>query len=606
LELSAIERADQLHKAEQQLAQGATGLRRLVGSTDRVVLVIDQFEEAFTLCQGTPSHERERQQFFQCLLEALPKTDQLCLILAMRADFFGKCLEQDYSGLARQIQDHLVTVTPMSREELRQAIEQPAQQVNLIIEPELVTQMLQDVEGSPGSLPLLQYTLTELWKQRTEECLRLSTYAQLGGVMGALQKRATAVYDAFSPEQQAIVEHIFLALTQLGEGTEDTRRRVRKADLVTSRYMEGAIDPVVQKLADEKLIVTGDRLVGTERVAVVDVAHEALIRHWSLLRKWLDENREKLRQKRKIEAAAEEWRLHNKSKDYLLQGKPLTDAKTFQKQQAFDLPLVEEFIQKSSRKRRNSRLVIASIVAIPILVVFAAVVPQLREMKYEQARKTARDRGLGTREALETLTEGCQARNTLNWMPVHTISFLFGSCIDVDIVDFSHLDVRGIRLINVRFGDTDVKYASLVDADLRGSDLDSVDLHDSNLENANLRKVSLHLANLNNANLTNADLRGANFFGFSFGFSILTSVVNHAYTFLNDANLTNADLRGVNFFYSDFLGADLTNANLRGANLSRARHLSPEQVKAAQNWEQAIYDKEFCQQLGLKECRTEP
>jgi uncharacterized protein YjbI with pentapeptide repeats/energy-coupling factor transporter ATP-binding protein EcfA2 len=553
LELSAIDRADQLHKAEQQIAEGAAGLWRLVGSTDRVVLVIDQFEEAFTLCQGTPSHERERQQFFQCLLEALPQTDRLCLILAMRADFFGKCLEQDYSGLARQIQDHLVTVMPMSREELRQAIEQPAQQVNLAIEPELVTQMLTDVEGSPGSLPLLQYTLTELWKQRTEECLRLKTYTQLGGVMGTLQKRATEVYESFSTEQQAIVQHIFLALTQLGEGTEDTRRRVRKADLVPSRYMEGAIDLIVQKLADEKLIVTGDRLVGTERVAVVDVAHEALIRHWSLLRKWLDENRDKLRQKRKIEAAAEEWETHRKSKDYLLQGKALTKARAFQKEQANNLTLsnlTDKFIKISLRQRRFSRMTIAGIVAIPILITFTAAVPALRQAKYNQARTVIESRGVGTREALENLTEGCQEKITLSWLPVAVTEFLFGDC-----------------------------------ASLSGADLSETSLIDANLSSADLRDVGLGEADLSGADLSNANLSNV---------------------YLSNVYLSNANLIDANLSNANLSGADLSNADLIDANLRGAQNLTPEQVKVARNWEQAIYNKEFCQQLGLKECRTEP
>jgi len=132
----------------------------------------------------------------------------------MRADFFGKCAE--YGELAQRIQENLVTVTPMTPEELRQAIELPAKRVNLDIEPELVQEMLADVENAPGSLPLLQYTLTELWNQRQDNRLQLTTYSQLGGVMGTLQKRATEVYDSLSPEEQKTAKRIFLELTQLG------------------------------------------------------------------------------------------------------------------------------------------------------------------------------------------------------------------------------------------------------------------------------------------------------------------------------------------------------------------------------------------------------
>lgn len=222
-ELSDIDRASQLAKAEELIARGAVGLGQLItaAQTQRLVLVVDQFEEAFTQCQDIT----KRQQFFECVLGALQRDDKkLCLIITMRADFFSKCLEQEYGGLAKKIQEHLVTVTPMNREELETAIIKPAQQVNLAVEPELVSQMIADVKNSPGSLPLLQYTLTELWQQRTEERLTLTTYSKLGGVRGTLQTRATEVYESLSLEEQQATKRIFLELTQLGEGTEDTRR----------------------------------------------------------------------------------------------------------------------------------------------------------------------------------------------------------------------------------------------------------------------------------------------------------------------------------------------------------------------------------------------
>ncbi|NES45058.1 caspase family protein, partial [Moorena sp. SIO2C4] len=323
--LSDIERANQLAQAEDLIQKGSEGLRQLIAVTDtqRLILVVDQFEEAFTLCQ----YSSERQQFFECLLGALPKTgDKLCLVLTMRADFFGKCLEQDYSGLAQQIQEHGIAVMPMSPEELKQAIAEPAKQVDLEIEPELVKEILTDVADAPGYLPLLQYTLTRLWEESTDNCLRLNTYVKLGGVMGTLRQRATEVYELFSEQEQTAVRHIFLALTQLGEGTEDTRRRVFKPNLVNQRYSEELIDTVVQKLADEKLVVTTEMVgkgEGTKTVAVVDVAHEALIRHWSLLRSWISENRDGMRIARKIEAAAEEWKREVKLPDYLLTGAKL-------------------------------------------------------------------------------------------------------------------------------------------------------------------------------------------------------------------------------------------------------------------------------------------
>jgi hypothetical protein len=119
--LSDLDRAEALGRAKGLLEEGAEGLARLVqaSSAPRVILVIDQFEEVFTRCES----DTERDTYFACLMGALAPTDhKLCLIIAMRADFVGKCLERDYSGLAHQVQEHMTSVLPMQTEELRAAI----------------------------------------------------------------------------------------------------------------------------------------------------------------------------------------------------------------------------------------------------------------------------------------------------------------------------------------------------------------------------------------------------------------------------------------------------------------------------------------------------
>jgi uncharacterized protein YjbI with pentapeptide repeats len=507
----------------------------------------------------------------------------------------------------------------MHRETLQNAILKPAKQVSLNLEPELIAQMLTDVEGSPGDLPLLQYTLTELWKHRTDNCLQLKTYTQLGGVMGTLQKRATQVYDSFSPEQQAAAQHIFLSLTQLGEGTEDTRRRVLKQDLISPRFPEALIDTIVQRLADEKLIVTSEQVEkgGSNREAVIDVAHEALIRHWLLLRKWLTENRDQLRQKRKIEERAEEWRSHRKSKDYLLQGKPLADAKAFHKQQANTLSLsglAVEFIQRSSRQKRVNQLRAAGFLTVPALVVFVAIVPHLRQANYDRAWTTIRTRGVGTREALEVLTEGCRERQLLPWIPDYLSTFLWGDCADLRGADLRGADLRdadlrganlnGVNLYSANLHRGNLSFANLHSINLRDTNLSSAVLRDTNLNDADLVSANLILANLSNADLSNADLRNANL-----------ASANLASANLASANLISANLGFSSIAFSDlndaaggvFGGANLIRANLIRANLSDANligveNLTPEQVRAARNWEEAIYDEEFRRQLlGLEE-----
>lgn len=410
-QLQGVERASQLVKAKELIGAGAEGLNQLIAAiaAPRVVLLVDQLEEAFTLCRD----EKERQQFFECLLGVVEgttdnskneaKNSKLTVVMTMRADFFGKCAEKQYAGLANLIQQHLVTVTPMTAEELEQAIVEPAKQVGLEVERELVTQMIADVDGSPGSLPLLQYTLTELWQRRTVNRLTLSAYTQLGGVRGTLQKRATEVYESFSPEEQQATRRIFLELTQLGEGTEDTRRQVRQPDLVTKQQDQAIVDRVIQKLADAKLLVTStliEKGVESGKVAVVDVAHEALIRHWPLLREWLSETRDALRQKRMIEAGAQEWQEKGKAGDYLLQGLKLAEAENFLKLYAQSVPLSSlshEFVEKSINKRRNnqrSRLAIGAgllgLVAL-IAMVFAVL---WRKAERDAAIATLRERAV--------------------------------------------------------------------------------------------------------------------------------------------------------------------------------------------------------------------
>ncbi|MEA5453072.1 AAA family ATPase [Leptolyngbya sp. CCNP1308] len=466
-----IERAEQQGKAEALIKEGADGLRRLVQTTAaaRVVLVVDQFEEVFTLCQSAA----ERETFFATLLGAVECCgDRLCLIIAMRADFVGRCFEQNYSGLAQQVQDHLVAVKPMGRAELTQAIEKPAQQVGLSLEPELVTTLLNDVETSPGGLPLLQYTLRELWNRRQDNTLQLKTYTQLGGVTGSLKQRANEVYDGFSPEQQATARHIFLNLTQLGEGTEDTRRRVAQSSLVTAKHPEPLVNEVVQALANANLVVTSELISkgNQERVAIVDVAHEALIRNWPQLRQWLDENRDLLRQQRKIELAAEEWNSQQRKSGYLLQGLLLIEAKQFRKQHTAEFPLsilASSFIQTSIRQSLINRLKTVSWLIIPSALVLGVVEYNLREAGIKQDFARLNDEGIyGEREAVIDLVEGCRETRQYPWLGQYLTERVFGNCRPLYRAPLAKADLSETDLSNA-----DLSNADLFEADLRNAQL---------------------------------------------------------------------------------------------------------------------------------------
>ncbi|MFQ3628355.1 MAG: caspase family protein, partial [Cyanobacteriota bacterium] len=385
-----IERAEQIQRAETFLQSGGTGLARLVRASlpsssisspvsmlpagavrPRMVLIIDQFEEVFTLCCGSQA-EALRRQFFQCLLSALAQTeDCFSIVVVLRADFFGKCLH--YEGLAAQIKRQILRVLPMSYEQIKNTIVRPAKRAGLICEPNLVYTMLLDVIGAPGELPLLQYTLRELWEQRERSPqgapskLTLNAYTELGGVRGTLQKRATDLYNSLEPDEQAAARRIFLTLTRLGEGTEDTRRRAAKDELISPAFPRPLIERTLEKLVASKLVITsrgneGDRGESKARshpsAELLDVAHEALIRNWSLLRGWLDDSREMLRRQRRIEQAALEWAKLGKPTrhEYLLGGDRLQDAISFQKTYPQELStLAREFLNASDAENRRVR-----------------------------------------------------------------------------------------------------------------------------------------------------------------------------------------------------------------------------------------------------------
>ena len=217
----------------------------------RILWVIDQFEEVFTLC----SDEKERASFLGNLIYAASIPDgQSTVLLTMRADFLPKCA--DWPELATLVASQQFLVSPMDADMLRQAIEEPARRVTLGFDPGLVDTILGDVASEPGALPLLEHALLELWKRRRDHTLTLDGYRESGGVKGAIAKTAEETFRNFSAEEQAIVRRIMLRLTKLGEGTEDMRRRARIDEIVITSSEASAVERVIEAMADARLITT--------------------------------------------------------------------------------------------------------------------------------------------------------------------------------------------------------------------------------------------------------------------------------------------------------------------------------------------------------------
>ncbi|MEO0561725.1 MAG: protein kinase, partial [Chloroflexota bacterium] len=305
----------------QQLATGGTPLdellRELIGNTGQtLMLFIDQFEEVFTLVKN----EAVRQQFLTMLVNAIESDAfQLRVIVTLRADFYDRPLW--YEDFGKMLRERTEIVLPMDTSELERAIVGPVRRLGMHVEPELVAEMIADVRSEPGTLPLLQYSLRELFDQREGMGLTHRAYQKMGGLRGTLARRANEVHHSLSTAQQVLARQAFLRLVALGEGTEDTRRRAKISELRSLSDDTVGIMEVLNTFTTQRLL-TFDNDPET-REPTVEVAHEALIREWDLFRVWLDESRDDLRLLRQLTEAAAAWREQNADPSYLLRGNRL-------------------------------------------------------------------------------------------------------------------------------------------------------------------------------------------------------------------------------------------------------------------------------------------
>jgi serine/threonine protein kinase/WD40 repeat protein/predicted nucleic acid-binding Zn-ribbon protein len=282
-----------------------------------LLLFIDQFEEVFTLVED----EAERLHFLNVLRAAVLAPDsRVRVIITLRADFTDRPLEYvDFGELMRLRTEF---VLPLSAQEIERAITGPANRVGLQIQTELVAGIVSDVREEPGALPLLQYALTEVFERREENRLTLAGYQSSGGVLGALARRAEEVYVGLDDEQQRITRQMMLRLVTLGEGTEDTRRRARRAEIADVVKNNVGLQDILDRFGQYRLL-TFDFEPGT-REPTLEVAHEALIREWQRLRSWLDTSRADVRLQRVLAGEANEWEKSNRDSSFLLSGARLT------------------------------------------------------------------------------------------------------------------------------------------------------------------------------------------------------------------------------------------------------------------------------------------
>jgi WD40 repeat protein/DNA-binding SARP family transcriptional activator len=393
-------------------AAGRVVLEAAARAPTRLLLVIDQFEEVFTICRD----EVERARFLAALTEAVQAADrQLTVIVAVRADYYGRCAADP--RLASLLAANHLLVGPMDPDELRRAIESPARQAGLRLEPGLAEAMVSEVAEEPGGLPLLSCALLESWQHRHGRTLTLAAYHQAGGVRGAVARLAERAWQQLDPDDQHTARRILLRLAGPGEGEAVVRRRVPLNELTQSG--EERVRAVLDTLTDQRLL--------TKSQDTVEVAHEALLREWPRLRGWLEDDVQGRALHRHLIGAAREWDQSGRDPAELYRGARLTAALDWAAQHDGDLNMLErEFLEagraaaeqevadarrraeqearRAQREAGTSRRLRAALAGLAVLLILALVAGGLAltlRGRAERAALVADSRRLGAQALLE-------------------------------------------------------------------------------------------------------------------------------------------------------------------------------------------------------------
>ncbi|NGY58855.1 hypothetical protein G7043_07920 [Lentzea sp. NEAU-D13] len=344
------------------------------------LVVIDQFEELFTHFDNAV----DREAFVASLLDGDKR-----VLLAVRADFLGHCAT--IPALVEALRDAQVLVGPMTDDELRAAVEQPAVRAGLKVQPDVLAAVLADVRGQSGALPLLSHALLETWRRRERGRLTLDGYRESGGVAGAVATTAESTYAELSNRGRAVARAVLLRLVQTHDDVNDLRRRAPLDEvLAAGRPTDTA--HVVNVLANARLIVVAD--------GVVELAHEALVRAWPRLRQWIDDDRESLRLHRDFTTAAAAWQSTGRDPGLLYRGARLAAMRELAGRLEWAVAsneLEREFLQAAvdeesasrqaaDRQSRRLRTLVKSLAALTVacLAVTAMAVVQSNTARREQ------------------------------------------------------------------------------------------------------------------------------------------------------------------------------------------------------------------------------
>jgi uncharacterized protein YjbI with pentapeptide repeats len=551
---SPVEKTEEFERVlkKQNDKQKFEGLRRIASalpdiSSSPLIILVDQFEEVYTYqSQQDLDGNNDRKAFVESLLcAASDRSQHVSVILTLRSDFLGKT--QQNPQLNKLFAKPGVLVAMMQPEQLAIAITEPAKRAGYAIDKATVNLLIKESQGQEGTLPLLQFALTQIWEGLLQEpqVTPADTLEKIGGVGGALASEAKRLYESLTSEQQQIARSAFLSMLHLHVDRNNdrrvTRRRSTISEIMRDTYSEQAVRGVIECFAKPGvwILVTSSDKKGKEEIEMVEIAHEALINNWKELEGWLDLQWESILQKRRIEDAALSWKT---SQGYLWEGRMLRDAKEFDQShkentETFLSADAKEFVKASTKKERNKNLKLASIfLAFPIIGTLILVHFQI----------LARANAILSRNDCKPDPE---IKTLLEYM------WWTKSAERLRNLNLCNKDLKEINLPNIKMQEVDFKNAKLSNSNFNSSSLPESDFRGS---------FSAY------TNFSEAFLIGADFRCFKNQCSELIGV-NFSHAKLMSAKFQNASLENVNF----------SNANLTKANFEGVKNLKSVEIEKA-------------------------
>jgi hypothetical protein len=553
-------------------------LARLLPGEGRFLLVVDQFEELFTYRQSA-----EQPAFIRQLVAIGNQSDsRLAIVTTMRSDFIDDWLKTGQPP--KVMQDQTVMVGAWEGEEWRDAIVKPAELQGYGIGEGLLELILADVEAERNCLPLLEFSLSELWEQRNQaqRLLTAAAYRKLGGVTGALNFHAEDIYKKLaSQKREQWVRPLILRLVRTGVEVNDTRQRKGKSDLLSmarNGVEREAIEVVLKVLIDSRLLVS-DRSKDEDK-DIIDMSHEALMTSWERLIKWREQGRDTRRNADKVADEYQLWDRKGRRRQDLLDGRLLKLARQLLKDAPVDVLETKYFIKKSLLWRR---IQISALFMIPLLIVGVPTEYFWREFSVKQdlSRLEKCSGRMECQAIILSLIGGCKGK----WNPPFKIESkvihyaiekaigypterLVGNCRPLDKAKLRKSHLPGVDLSNSFLHSVDLSESTLHESELININFDSADLSSADLVKTNLSQSFLHGSNLRQAKLNNAKLI--------------------------EVNLDSADLTGADLTDADLSGVFLHSANLSGANLEGVKFgcLTNKEVKKCSSLKDIEWNKD--------------